>query len=39
MTIGFIGPAEDQMEFFISESLALRLLRPQAVCVLEGDVV
>lgn len=37
MTIGFIGPAEDQMEFFISETLTLRLLRPQAVCVLEGS--
>ncbi len=35
LTIGFIGPAGDQVEFFISESLALRVRVPEAVCVLK----
>jgi uncharacterized linocin/CFP29 family protein len=32
---GFVGPANGAYEFIISESLALRLLVPQAVCVLK----
>ena len=36
MSIGFIGPAGDQLEFSISESLALRIQHPQAICVLKG---
>ncbi len=36
MTIGFIGPAGDEIEFNISESLALRIRRPQAICALNG---
>lgn len=35
MSIGFIGPAGAEIEFSISESLALRVLQPQAICVLE----
>ncbi|MGC9357860.1 MAG: family 1 encapsulin nanocompartment shell protein [Anaerolineae bacterium] len=34
MTVGFIGPVGDRVEFFISESLTLRIRRPQAICVL-----
>jgi len=36
MTIGFIGPAGDRIEFSISESLTLRILQPKAICVLMG---
>jgi len=36
MTVGFIGPASDRMEFFVVESLALRIRRPDAVCMLAG---
>ena len=36
MTVGFIGPAGDQVEFTISESLAVRIRRPQAICTLNG---
>ena len=35
MSIGFVGPAGEELEFFISESLALRLRQPQAICVLK----
>ncbi|MFW6138279.1 MAG: family 1 encapsulin nanocompartment shell protein [Spirochaetota bacterium] len=35
MQIGFIGPTADEMEFYISESIALNLQLPQAVCILE----
>jgi uncharacterized linocin/CFP29 family protein len=35
MTIGFIGPAGEDLEFSISESLALRIRQPQAIVVLE----
>jgi len=35
MTIGFIGPAGGEVEFSISESLALRIRQPQALCVLK----
>ena len=36
MSIGYIGPAGDKIEFSISESLTLRILQPQAICVLKG---
>jgi uncharacterized linocin/CFP29 family protein len=36
MTIGFIGPARDRIEFSISESLTPRIRQPQAICVLKG---
>ena len=32
---GFVGPRDDGYEFNISESVALRLMQPKAVCVLE----
>jgi len=35
MTIGFVGPAGDQIEFTISESLVPRIRQPQAICVLK----
>jgi len=35
MTIGFIGPDEEKLEFSVSESLALYLRVPASVCVLE----
>jgi uncharacterized linocin/CFP29 family protein len=36
LTIGFIGPAGEEIEFSMSESLALRTRQPQAICVLKG---
>ncbi|MBM4429813.1 MAG: bacteriocin [Chloroflexi bacterium] len=36
MTIGFIGPSGGDIEFYISESLALRVRQPRSICVLEG---
>jgi uncharacterized linocin/CFP29 family protein len=36
MAIGFIGPAGEEIEFSISESLALRVRQPQAICALKG---
>ncbi len=35
MHVGFIGPDEEGLEFFISESVALYLKAPASVCVLE----
>lgn len=35
MTIGFIGPAGDQLEFSISESLVPLIRQPQAICILK----
>jgi uncharacterized linocin/CFP29 family protein len=35
LTVGFVGPGGDHMEFFVSESLALRVRRPQSICVLK----
>jgi uncharacterized linocin/CFP29 family protein len=35
MTVGFIGPDEEKLEFSVSESLALYLRVPASVCVLE----
>ena len=34
MSVGFNGPAGDAFEFSISESLALLIRAPEAVCVL-----
>ena len=36
MTIGFIGPAGDEVEFSISESLTVRIRHPQALVILEN---
>ena len=35
MTIGFIGPAGEDLEFSMSESLAVRIRQPQAIVALE----
>jgi uncharacterized linocin/CFP29 family protein len=35
MTIGFIGPTGEEVEFSISESLAPIIRQPQAICVLK----
>lgn len=35
MQVGFIGPAGKDMEFTISESLALKIMAPASICVLE----
>lgn len=35
MTIGFVGPTGEEIEFSISESLALLIRQPQAICVLK----
>jgi uncharacterized linocin/CFP29 family protein len=35
MNVGFIGPAGAVQEFTISESLTLRIQRPQAICLLK----
>ncbi len=35
MTVGFIGPVGDQIEFFVSESLVLRIRVPEAICALK----
>jgi uncharacterized linocin/CFP29 family protein len=32
---GFVGPSGTEYEFTVSESVALRLLQPTAVCVLQ----
>ena len=34
MSVGYIGPAGDNLEFSISESLALLIRQPKAICVL-----
>jgi uncharacterized linocin/CFP29 family protein len=36
LTIGFIGPAEGDLEFSISESLALHIKEARSICVLEA---
>jgi len=36
MGIGFVGPANGLLEFYVAESLAVRMLVPQAVCVLSA---
>lgn len=35
MSVGFIGPAGEQLEFSVSESLALLIREPKALCVLK----
>lgn len=35
LSVGFTGPADGSYEFFVSETLALRLAVPDAVCVLK----
>jgi len=35
MAIGFIGPAEEKLEFSVSESLAPLIRQPRAICVLK----
>ncbi len=35
MTVGFIGPVGTRMEMSVSESLTLRIRRPDAFCILE----
>ena len=34
MTIGFVGPTTNTLEFTVSESLTVRVRQPRAVCVL-----
>jgi len=36
MVVGFVGPKDGELEFSISESLALRIRQPKSICVLEG---
>lgn len=36
MSVGFVGPAGDRLEFSVTESLTLRIQYPQAICVLRG---
>ena len=35
MNVGYIGPAGSRQEFSISESLAVRIRQPEAICILE----
>jgi uncharacterized linocin/CFP29 family protein len=36
LSLGFIGPDGARLEFFVSESLAVRVLVPSAVCILNA---
>jgi uncharacterized linocin/CFP29 family protein len=36
MSVGYIGPAADRQEFFVSESVTVRIQQPQAICVLKA---
>ena len=36
MAIGFIGPSGEEVEFSVTESLAVRIRQPQALCALKG---
>jgi uncharacterized linocin/CFP29 family protein len=36
MSIGFVGPVGGEFEFSVSESLAVRVRQPRAICVLQG---
>jgi uncharacterized linocin/CFP29 family protein len=36
MNVGYIGPAGSRQELSISESLAVRIRQPEAICILEG---
>jgi uncharacterized linocin/CFP29 family protein len=35
MSVGFIGPVGEDLEFSISESLALLIREPKAICALK----
>ena len=35
LTAGFVGPAGNEYDFIVSESAALKLTQPEAVCVLK----
>jgi uncharacterized linocin/CFP29 family protein len=35
MSVGFIGPVGENLEFSISESLALLIRQPKAICALK----
>jgi hypothetical protein len=35
MTIGFTGPSQESLDFTISESLALLIREPKAICALK----
>ena len=37
ITVGFVGPAAGGYDLTVSESVALRMRRPGAVCVLKGE--
>jgi uncharacterized linocin/CFP29 family protein len=37
MTLNFIGPSAERMEFSIQESLVLRVRQPRAICVLKEE--
>ncbi len=36
MTVGFVGPADGKIDLSISESLALQVMVPQSILILEG---
>jgi len=36
MQVGFIGPSDGDLEFSVSESLALHIKEPRSICVLEA---
>jgi len=36
MAVGFVGPSDGDLEFSMTESLALHVRQPGAVCVLEA---
>jgi uncharacterized linocin/CFP29 family protein len=36
MSVGYIGPDADRQEFFVSESVTVRIQQPQAICVLKA---
>jgi hypothetical protein len=36
LSVGFIGPKEQALEFSVSESLALLVREPKSICVLRG---
>ena len=35
MNLGYIGPDGDRQEFFVSESLTVRIQRPKGICILK----
>lgn len=37
MNLGYIGPAGDRQEFVVSESLTVRIQRPDAICILKNE--